>query len=145
MPTRRFDDGEWLHPSRLPLGAGWEGYCTAPGHEGSIPDRQQLQQDCNLGYASACPRLPAQRAWDTVRFCVSRQEISVISLAYVCERNHLPREHGMLEYRLEDRRWVKPHGDRRIQAMAECFLDSWLRRRQVSSAETPIEDLHERS
>ena len=145
MPTRRFDDGEWLHPSRLPLGGGWEGHCTAPGHEGSVPDRQQLQQNCNLGYASTCPRLPAQRAWDSVRFCVSGQENSVISLAYVCERNHLPGEHGRLEYRLADRRWAKFHGDPRIQTMAECFLDSWLRRRQAGSAEAPSEDLDERS
>ena len=144
MPTRRSDDGDWPHPSRLPLAGGWQGYCTAPGYEGAIPDAVQLQQDCNLGYASTCPRLPAQRAWDAVRFSITGEDMSAIRLAYICERNHLPGEHGMLQYQPEDRRWLKAHADPRIQRMAECFLECWLLRRQPAPA-APTKNLHERS
>ena len=41
----------WIHPSRLPLGAGWQGDCTAHGTTAAIPDGDQLA-GCNLGYAS---------------------------------------------------------------------------------------------
>ena len=128
MPIRRSEDAAWLHPSRLPLGSGWEGYCTAPGHEGAIPEPQRLHEECNLGYASTCPHLPEGRAWDAVRFAVSREHESRIWLAYVCERSHLPAAHGNLEYRIHDAQWSSLHPDPRIQRMAECFLESWLRK-----------------
>ncbi len=32
-----------LHPARLPLGGGWCGQCTAPGHEGEIPSQAVLE------------------------------------------------------------------------------------------------------
>ena len=60
MPVQKLD-GAWLHPSRLPLGAGWDGHCSAPGHEGARPSDQELQEFCNLGYAAKCSRLPAER------------------------------------------------------------------------------------
>jgi hypothetical protein len=143
MPTRRSEEGVWIHPSRLPLGCGWEGHCTAPGYEGTIPDIQQLQDACNLGYAN-CSRLPQQRAWDAVRFAVSGEQESHISLSYVCEKNHLPCEHGQLEYVVPARQWVTPHGDPRVQRMAECFVEVWLRKTR-SQSDRQDENLHERN
>ena len=135
MPTRKSDRGSWQHVRRLPLGAGWEGHCTAPGNEGVVPELQQVVQGCNLGYASECPHLPAQRSWDAVRFCVAREHPSAVFISYVCERSHLPGEHGTLQFRLADRQWVKRHSDERIQRMAQCYLDSWLvRTAQASDA-----------
>jgi hypothetical protein len=143
MPTRRSEDGAWLHPSRLPLGSGWQGRCTAPGYEGTLPSAQQLQEGCNLGYA-VCPRLPQQRAWDAIRFAVSWEQESRICLSYVCERNQLPGENGELEFVVEDGEWVQPHSDPRIQRMAECFLDSWLQRmRPAPSTDSQSESIHE--
>ena len=46
MPVQKLD-GAWLHPSRLPLGAGWDGHCSAPGHEGTRPSDQELHEFCN--------------------------------------------------------------------------------------------------
>jgi hypothetical protein len=129
IPTRRSADGAWLHPSRLPLGAGWDGHCTAPGHHGVIPEPQQVQNECNLGYSSACPRFPAERPWDAIRFAVSRENESLVQLVYVCEKNHLPAEHGNLEYRVQHAQWAVAHPDPRIQKKAECFLESWLERK----------------
>jgi hypothetical protein len=135
MPTRKSESGEWLHPSRLPLGGGWDGICMAPGHEGAIPQAEQLQNGCNLGYAAGCPQLPAQREWDAVRFVVTRERASRVCLSYVCEKNHLPGDHGLLEYSLTANQWTNCHPDPRIQKQAECFLDSWRSQRSAPLAE----------
>jgi hypothetical protein len=132
MPTERSLEGAWIHPARLPLGSGWEGHCTAPGHEGVMPELETLHQDCSLGYASNCPRLPADRGSDAIRFAVSSENEVRVVIAYVCERNHLPAAHGNLEFRLHDGRCVNSHADARIQRMAECFLESWLRKKPGS-------------
>src|SRR5262249_14584066 len=111
---------------RLPLGSGWTGHCTAPGHEGITPELEILQQECSLGYASSCGRVPIQREADAVRFSVQTESESRISIVYVVERNHQPAGHGNLDFRLKDRSCVNAHHDPRIQRMAECYLDSWL-------------------
>jgi len=56
MPEEQFVS-DWPFPQRLPLGAGWMGTCTAPGHEGRRPSDEELKSGCNLGYAKACSRL----------------------------------------------------------------------------------------
>jgi len=126
MPTERLLDGAWIHPGRLPLGSGWTGHCTAPGHEGVTPELEILKQECSLGYASSCGRVPTQREGDAVRFSVSSENEFRISIVYVIERNHQPAGHGTLDFPLPDRRCVNAHTDPRIQRMAECYLDSWL-------------------
>jgi hypothetical protein len=146
MPTHRAENGMWLHASRLPLGCGWQGYCTAPGYDGVVPETQRLQEECSLGYSSTCPRLPADRPWDAIRFAVSHENESLIQLVYVCEKSHLPAEHGNLEYRVHDAQWVVAHADPRIQKKAECFLDSWLQKKRPSfSRENESENIHEQS
>jgi hypothetical protein len=132
MPTERSIEGAWIHPARLPLGSGWEGHCTAPGHEGVTPEPERLQQECSMGYASSCPRLPADRASDAVRFSVASENEARVLVTYACERNHLPAAHGNLEFRLHDRQCANSHSDPRIQKMAECFLESWLRKKPGS-------------
>jgi hypothetical protein len=135
MPTRKSEQGEWLHPARLPLGAGWEGVCMASGHEGSAPEQAQLREGCNLGYAAGCPKLPAQRDWDAIRFAVSREHESRVWLAYVCEKDYLPVEHGLLEFDIPAKTWIQPHRDARVQRLAACFLD--CRRSREASTEPP--------
>ncbi len=143
MPVARMENGTWPHPARLPLGGGWCGHCTAPGHEGEIPAQDVLEAFCNLGYATGCAWSPADRPWDAVRFAVSAPQGSagrndkqnpaapcrVLELRYVCERNNLPVAHGSLEFDLSQAIWLHPHEDARIQKMAECFLESYLKRK----------------
>jgi hypothetical protein len=135
MPIEKLENGAWIHPSRLPLGSGWSGHCTAPGHDGEMPSQEELQQFCNLGYAAGCTRLPVERAWDTVRFG-ARAIIStpgtnpLIRLRYVCERAHRPVDHGVLEFDPARTLWVTRHPDPRLQRMAECFLISYLETRK---------------
>jgi hypothetical protein len=138
-PVSKLENGNWPHPARLPLGCGWSGHCTAAGHEGQIPAQHILEACCNLGYASSCTWAPLQRAWDAVRFSVSTpNEIGnagqaaspsrVLRLLYVCERDHRPVTHGDLLIDLSNANWLRRHDDARIQKMAECFLDSYLKK-----------------
>lgn len=158
MPMEKLENGAWPHPARLPLGGGWSGQCTAPGHEGEVPTRTALQEFCNLGYAAKCGRLPPDRVWDAVRFAVGgaqarsqrspsnngenndpdgtrRLSNRIVQLRYVCERNHQPVEHGRLEFDAGGARWVQRHADERVQKMAECFLESHLAKRSLQAAD----------
>jgi len=128
MPVQKLD-GAWLHPSRLPLGGGWEGQCSAPGHEGAHPSQEELHEFCNLGYATKCSRLPIEREWDAVRLSVARDQGSRLLLWFVCETDHRPARHGTLEYDVDRREWISLHSDPRIQKMLECYLQSYLQRR----------------
>lgn len=145
MPVVKLENGSWPHPSRLPLGCGWHGHCTAPGHEGEIPAQDILEAFCNLGYASSCTWAPTQSTWDAVRFAVSAPADSrsrdkrspvavdvparVLRLIYVCERDHRPVTQGELEFDLSRATWLQQHEDLRVQKMAECFLDSYLKKK----------------
>ncbi len=137
MPVARIDNGSWSHPHRLPLGCGWSGHCTAPGHEGESPSSEDLHEYCNLGYAEGCSRMPRERPWDSVRFAARTTDRSAedgnclhIRIRYVCERGHLPAEHGCLEYDPATARWEQPHGDPRVQRMADCFLTTYLEKKK---------------
>ncbi len=135
MPLERLENGTWLHAGRLPLGCGWSGQCTAPGHEGETPAPEDLREFCNLGYAEGCGRLPRERMWDSVRFAaktVSGGNVgrASIQVRYVCERGHRPAEHGMLQFDPAEARWLERHRDERVQRMAECFLESYLEKRK---------------
>lgn len=129
VPIEKMENGPWLHPSRLPLGAGWRGSCSAPGQQDSELSEQELAEGCNLGYASRCSRLPNERPCDAVRFSVARDRGAYIALWFVREAAHHPIEHGILEYEFAGHRWTSVHDDPRIQKMAECYLESYLLRR----------------
>ena len=144
MPVVKVENRAWPHAARLPLGCGWTGHCTAPGHGGEIPPQDTLEAFCNLGYAGSCAWAPPERAWDAVRFSVSapadsskdkgqdkRSAATVLRLIYVCERDHLPAAHGELIFDLATAAWIRPHEDPRIQKMAECFLDSYLKKIRI--------------
>lgn len=133
MPVEKLLNGSWPHPTRLPLGGGWRGHCTAPQHENETPPQDVLEAFCNLGYATGCSWAPQERKWDAVRFAVSARRSDtkddsshLIRIGYVCERNHLPVERGDLEVNAQQLHWVKSHLDPRLQKMAECFLKSRL-------------------
>ncbi len=138
MPVARLEDGSFLHETRLPLGWGWNGRCTAPGHD-EVPSQNELQEFCNLGYAKGCSRLPQERAWDSVRFgarTVGGDEKTGsgprVQVRYVCERDHLPAKHGTIEFDLTEsgQRCDQQHPDSRVQRMAECFLAAYMEKRK---------------
>ena len=136
MPMVQLENGIWLHAQRLPLGCGWSGQCTAPGHEGESPSQEELQEFCNLGYANACARLPRDRAWDSVRFGVrtvfveEQTQGERVQLRYVCERDHRPIAHGFLEFDVASDAWRMRHADARVQRMAECYLAAYCEKKK---------------
>ncbi len=136
MPVEKLENVNWLHATRLPLGCGWSGRCSAPGHEGETPSQEELREFCNLGYAEGCARLPREREWDSVRFAArtlgdaqNRTEARIL-VRYVCEREHRPAGSGTLEFDAFESRWVERHRDDRVQRMAECFLVSFLEKKK---------------
>lgn len=135
MPTLKAEQGSWPHPSRLPLGAGWKGYCTAKGHADEQPDEQVLRDSCNLGYASNCAWRPSHSVCDTVRFAVKKESESRILITFVCEKDHRPGTCGVLEFDVLKRKWPSPHPDSRIQRMADCFVESYFERRQAQASD----------
>jgi hypothetical protein len=128
IPIERANDLGFPHAGRLPLGAPWRGLCGAPGHEQTTPGPQELES-CNLGYAKSCARLPRDRACDAVRFAVAKESELRVSLQLVLETSHLPAGSSVLEYDRTTNVWIASHPDRRIQRMAECFLESFLEKR----------------
>jgi hypothetical protein len=137
MPMEKLENGSWPHTSRLPLGGGWSGRCTAPGHENTVPSPDDLREYCNLGYAANCGRLPQQRAWDSIRFGArtvlaegDNLAAGQIQIRYVCERDHLPVEHGILKFDAVAACWELRHSDHRLQRMAECYLASYVEKRK---------------
>jgi hypothetical protein len=136
MPVEKLGNGNWLHAGRLPLGCGWSGHCSAPGHDGETPSQEELREFCNLGYAEGCARLPRERVWDSVRFAArtvggdGKGAGRSIQVRYVCERGHRPVEHGTLEFDAFEARWMERHRDVRVQRMAECFLESFLEKKK---------------
>ncbi len=131
MPEQRFDF-DWLFPQRLPLGAGWTGTCTAPGHEGSRPGEEELRSACNIGYAKACSRLPADRSADAVRFAIGEKSDGIVRVLFACERAFLPAGHGVLLYEKANGRWIQRHENACVQRMAECYLQAQMERRSRS-------------
>jgi hypothetical protein len=129
MPEERFYS-DWPFPQRLPLGAGWSGTCTAPGHEGARPNQEELKSGCNLGYAKTCPRLPGERHADAVRFALAEEHDGFLRIRFCCERECLPAGHGELLFDLTSGSWLKRHDDPRVQRMAECYLQAQKERRQ---------------
>jgi hypothetical protein len=153
MPVERLESGAWPHPARLPLGCGYAGHCTAPGHEEQVPHQDVLEASCNLGYAANCEWAPRERVWDAVRFAVAAPPLvarataasadssnryknaadldraHTIRICYACERDHRPVERGDLEFDLQNAVWLRRHDDARVQKMAECFLDSYLKKK----------------
>ncbi len=141
LPQKPMENPPWPHPARLPLGGGWTGQCTAPGHEAVQPSEQEIKNGCNLGYARACSRLPRERRCDAVRFALLRDRDHKLSVQYVCEIGHAPAEHGVLEFDVAAQRWKSAHGDARIQKMAECYLESYLQRSgSLQSSAKPADD-----
>jgi hypothetical protein len=134
MPTRKLAAQDlWPHPFRLPLGAGWRGFCCAPGHEGIRLSHQELRE-CNLGYALTCPRLPHTRECDSVRFGVAHDSGVKLLLWFTCEAGHRPVRNGTLEFDRLLNLWTATDPDPRIQKMAECYLESYLARKPQPGA-----------
>jgi hypothetical protein len=143
MPDQRLE-ADWLFPHRLPLGAGWSGICTA-SPQAPRPLEGELKSACNLGYATNCPRLPAERHADAVRFAMGEEADGLLRVRYAMERAHAPAGHGELVYIVASGEWQTRHGNACVQRMAECYVEVQMTRRSNCIAGEPAYDQQEHS
>jgi hypothetical protein len=132
IPEQRCDAELWAHRARLPLGDGFRGRCCA-GVGDYRPSESELRDLCNIGYAKSCPRLPQERAADSVRF-MARAAEGFVAIKYLLERGHAPVSHGELQYDRAAAAWRGFHPDARVQAQAQCYLESYLARHPAALA-----------
>lgn len=100
------------------------GNCCASGQELAASD-EHIREFCNLGYAAACPHLPARRDWDAVRFSVANANANQLTFCYVCELAHAPIEHGKLTFDLTSEAWIDVPSDPRVATLADAYLQSY--------------------
>jgi len=99
----------------------------------TVPAEDHIREFCNLGYAAGCPRLPAERDWDSVRFSLAGVSEAEMTLCYACERDHAPVAHGTLTYELHDGNWREPPPDVRIGRLAAGYVHAYRARRGSAS------------
>ncbi len=126
-PDERHEAELWAFRGRLPLGDGYKGRCMAPGCHGRATSDEELRELCNLGYAGGCACRPKERHADAVHFAAF--ENGRLLVKYSMVKDHAPAEHGVLEFDLNAHRWLREHPDPNLQRMAECYVESWLRKR----------------
>ena len=132
FPIARHDAELWQHRRRLPLGDGFTGRCTAPGAT-ATPSDDQLGHNCNMGYATACPHLPADRSADAAHFCVAGNKDGLVHISWVLVKDHAAAGHGTLDFDRTQRQWVSRHPQDTLQQMADCYLQAYLARRGDSA------------
>jgi hypothetical protein len=136
IPEKRCESELWQHRSRLPLGDGYEGHCSAPGHEDAKPTDEELKSACNLGN-SCCSRLPADRALDSVRFHVAEDAGSALKIQFCTERDHRPKEYGLLQFDAVSCTFIAPTAQASILRLAQAFVQSHVERHpRANSART---------
>jgi hypothetical protein len=59
------------------------------------------------------------------------EPVGRIELQYVCERENRPVEYGTLEFDAVGLKWLRSHGDVRVQKMAECYMRVHLEKRHA--------------
>ena len=124
-PTARSGGLYWPFPARLPLGAGFQGCCTA-GAMKSVPSDAELRDFCNVGYARQCSKLPVDRRGDAVRFSVASEADDLIIVRYVCERDHEPVDHGELRHQPSTGQFQGGPADAVLRRQAQCYVEVYL-------------------
>ena len=136
IPEKRSESELWQHRARLPLGDGYEGHCSVHGQENVKLTDEELKSACNLGNA-CCSRLPADRALDSVRFHVKQDSGSALLVQFCTERDHRPREHGLLQFDTSSGTFVASATQPAIVRLAQAFVQSHLERHpRANSART---------
>jgi len=93
------------------------------------PTDEEQRDFCNLGYAKGCQKMPADCYADCVRFALSKDEGTKITLQFVYERAHEPIKNGVVEYDCLAHAWTVSLSDVCVQRQAECYLAAYLERR----------------
>ena len=134
VPSRRLEIAGWVRPPRFPLGDPFGGACHARSGDVIEPPEARQRELCNCGYARGrCDRFPGDSAADAVRFSVTDDTATRVSVVYVVEKDHAPAEFGTLEYLVDESRLDGPHISDVLVQQARAFLESYLSRRALSA------------
>ena len=126
-PSHRLEFTGWARPPRFPLGDAFRGACHALPSVVFEPPEAHQREVCNCGYARGrCDRFPHGSAGDAVRFSVTGQTSSRLSMIYVVEKDHAPAEHGTLEFALADLSLAGPPIGDVLAQQARAFVESYL-------------------
>lgn len=113
----------------MPLGATFQGHCSAPecsGPQSLIPEpltEDRLRDHCNCGYArTQCTRFPKDAQADAIRFHIASQDDVTIQLIWIREKDHAPIEHGTLIFLIREDRWQSPPSTDLLTLQAQAFL-----------------------
>jgi hypothetical protein len=134
IPSEPHERELWPHRTRLSLGDGFAGHCAAHAPE-SYCDEATVRSHCNLGYAAACVHLPAERAFDAIRFLVQSENVqrerfqgsTVLRVQFACERAHQPALAGELRYHQPSKTWLD-QPDPRLLRLADAAVRAWIGR-----------------
>jgi hypothetical protein len=125
----------WVRPPRLPLGDSFGGACHAHPADVIEPPEAHQRELCNCGYARGrCDHFPGGDVPDAVRFSVTSDTPTRLSVVYVIEKDHAPVEHGTLQYVIDDARLDCPQISEVLAQQARAFLESHLRQRALSAS-----------
>ena len=126
MACPYFDPGERVRGSSGSLGDLYAGQCRAGDWR---PDEQTIANRCNLGYARGyCSWFPANGGPDAVRFSVSKDDQSGITILYSIERDHRPFSNGALEFSTMTGAFAA--APESVTRLAGAYVRSYLRRTQ---------------
>ena len=129
LPSRRLEIAGWIRSPRLPLGDPFGGACHAQPSDIVEPPEARQRELCNCGYARGrCDRFPSDSPGDAVRFSITGDTRTTLSVVYVVEKDHAPAEHGTLEYAIADARLEGPPIGEILAQQARAFLESYLGR-----------------
>lgn len=126
MPCPLFEPRQRVSPPRevtirLPLLFEFEGVCHAGGN---APTPEQRFRYCNHGYAKGnCVRFPESVAISAIRFDVTGQTASLLTVLVLEEENHWPRAWSTFEFLIHER-CLRPEIEdicRRAQVLQFCL------------------------
>jgi hypothetical protein len=129
-PLGPLEQGPWERPPRLPLGDPYYGDCLANPSDPFAATESSQRELCNCGYARGrCEHFPDNSAGDAVRFSISDDARGRLQMVYVIEKDHVPIEHGPLEYAIERAAFAESQISAALETQASAFVMSYLRRR----------------
>jgi len=132
-PVDRLDDGTWMKPPRLPLGALYRGLCHSVEGQQFEPDARAARECCNTGYARGkCARFPDHAVTDALRFSIEADANGVIEVVFVLEAGWSPARFGRAQW-IRGALRCEEALDPVLRRQMEVFIVNYLERRARSA------------
>ena len=106
------------------------GQCSNPSATSDTPVAALVARRTRRGMRSGSrfQRPPISTREKSLQDVLMSRSVRFASSTFASAR-HLPVSHGELEFDLLQASWLHKHDDLRMQKMAECFLESYLKKK----------------